>query len=88
MPVSDTLTVLEYAKFNSDAVYSNDLEDGDILAAGQTTWLFSLPTKAKSSGKHDLDRLADFIDKHLAAQVTYCAVGGECWTKCSEKGRC
>jgi hypothetical protein len=84
VPVSDSLTVLEYGKLNKDLVYSVDLDDGDILAAGQTIWLFSHAT----NDKHELDRFIDFIDKHLAAQVTYCAVDGECQTRCSDKGRC
>lgn len=73
----------DYCKLKVDPD-GDDLEEGDALAAGKEQWLFARSTK----NKRELDQFIDCVDQHLAVEVSYCALDGECWKKCSTKGRC
>jgi len=82
--VKDPDEALRYGKLNPDLNHGVEFEDDDSLAVGQTDWLIDYRTK----NKEELDRFSQFLDEQLAAEVNYCSVDGECWKKCSYKGRC
>jgi len=71
-------------KLNPEMIRSEGHKEGDSLGVGITEWLFARSTKSHD----DLDKFVNFINNRLAAHVTYCSINGECWEKCSSKGRC
>jgi hypothetical protein len=74
----------EIGRLNPEIIRSEGYKEGDSLGVGMTEWLFSRSTK----NHDDLDKFINFINNRLAAHVTYCSINGECWEKCSSKGRC
>jgi hypothetical protein len=68
----------------------NEFDPGDALPVGPTFWLirYRKPRGAKIN-QNVVDKFADFVDQHLAIEVIFCSIRGECWSpKCSTKGRC
>ena len=61
-----------------------DFDDGDSMAVNESRWILF----RDSTNKKDLEKFSDFVDDHLAAQVTYCSIFGRCWVKCSTTGMC
>jgi hypothetical protein len=76
--------VAEIGKLDPKMIRSEGYKEGDSLGVGVTEWLFARSTKNRG----DLDKFVVFINNKLAAHVTYCSINGECWEKCSAKGRC
>lgn len=88
--VTDYKEALEYGKINEDIIDYFEFDPDDAIEVGGKYWLlrYMKPRHARVSQK-DLDDFADFIDQHVAVEVSFCsAMGNECWTKCSIKDRC
>jgi hypothetical protein len=83
-PVADIDEAAEQGRLTPDSIRSAGLEEGDSLGVGRTEWLFARSTKNNA----ELGRFVDFISEHLSAHVIYCSINGECWEKCSSRGRC
>ena len=83
-PVRDEEEAIGYGKLSGSLVRYYSFDEDDTLAKDEQHFLFYLSTKHKK----ELDRFIDFIDEHLAIEVTYCSLKGDCVTKCSTKGRC
>lgn len=66
-----------------------ELEPDDTLAVGEKEWLiqYRKPRAGKVNQKN-IEKFSDFIDQHLGVEATFCSIMGNCWTKCSTKGRC
>jgi hypothetical protein len=87
--VRDVSEALDYGKVNTDQVSYFELDPDDTLAVGEKDWLLKYHGLHGSKFKQkDLDAFVDFIDQHLAVEVSFCSLTGECSTKCSTKGRC
>jgi hypothetical protein len=69
---------------DSDRDGGFDLDPGDAMVAGETTWLVSYRFKGRDEG----DRARDLFDNRLRIAVEYCAANGLCARVCSERGAC
>jgi hypothetical protein len=81
---------ITYANLSQAELDYFELEPEDTLAVGEKNlWLieYRKPRAGKINQKN-IEKFADFIDQHLAVEVTFCSIMGNCWTKCSTKGRC
>lgn len=78
-----------YAGLSEAELDYYELEPDDTLAVGEKEWLiqYRKPRGGKVNQKN-IDKFSDFIDQHLAVEVTFCSIMGSCWTKCSTKGPC
>src|SRR5216684_3009847 len=83
-PVKNPEEALRYGKLNPDHDHGDEFEEDDALASGRTTWLIDYQTKDKK----EMARFIEFLDEHLAAEISYCSIKDECTKKCSDKGRC
>ena len=81
----------DYAKLSEAELGYFELEPGDTLPVGDRIWLiqYRKPRGGKINQKN-MEKFADFIDQHLAIEVTFCSAVREslCWPKCSTKDRC
>lgn len=83
-PMADVDAVLEAGKLEDVGYF--DFGDEGVLAVGEKQWLLSKKSKDKEK---DVASFNDFMDKHVAVEVTACSiVTGQCETKCSEVGWC
>jgi hypothetical protein len=85
--VKDVSEAVQYGKLDGKQTSYFDFDEDDTLGANHKEWLFWHQRHGKEDQK-ELDKFVEFIDEHLGVQVRYCSVLGECWTKCSTKGRC
>jgi hypothetical protein len=80
-----------YANLSMSELDYKELEPDDTLAVNEEVWLirYRKPRGGKINQKNS-EKFADFIDQHLAIEVTFCSTIREdlCWQKCSTKGRC
>jgi hypothetical protein len=80
-----------YAKLPAAELDYQIMEPGDTLAVGEKVWLISY-RKPRSSKVNQATKAAfgDFLDQRAAIEIEFCSVirETECWTKCSDKGRC
>ncbi|HWK47047.1 MAG TPA: hypothetical protein VNT30_20160 [Stellaceae bacterium] len=83
-PVKDADEALRYGKLNPDHDHGDQFDDDDALASGRIIWLIDYQTKDKK----EMARFIDFLDEHLALEISYCSVKDECARKCSDKRRC
>lgn len=83
-PIDAEEDVLKYGNLNSNLDNGIELAAGDAVGVGQRVWLIDYRTKSQK----ELDQLMEFLDSHLAVEVSYCSIDNECWKKCSSKGQC
>jgi hypothetical protein len=80
-----------YAKLPAAELDYQIMEPGDTLAVGEKIWLISY-RKPRGGKVNQATKTAfgDFLDKSAAIEIKFCSVirETECWTKCSDKGRC
>jgi hypothetical protein len=80
-----------YAKLPQAELDYQIMEPGDTLAVGEKVWLISY-RKPRGGKVNQASKAAfgDFLDKSAAIEIEFCSVirETECWTKCSDKGRC
>jgi hypothetical protein len=80
-----------YAKLPAAELDSQIMEPGDTLAVGEKVWLINY-RKPRGGKVNQATKAAfgDFLDKSAAIEIEFCSVirETECWTKCSDKGRC
>jgi hypothetical protein len=80
-----------YAKLPTAELDYQIMEPGDTVAVGEKIWLISYrkPRGGKVNQAHK-EAFGDFLDKNAAIEIEFCSVirETECWTKCSDKGRC
>jgi hypothetical protein len=80
-----------YAKLPAAELDSQITEPGDTLAVGEKVWLINYrkPRGGKVT-QATKSAFGDFLDKSAAIEIEFCSVirQTECWTKCSDKGRC
>jgi hypothetical protein len=84
---------VNYAKLDPSELGYQELEPGDTLPANdKTVWLINYrKPRGGQVNQKNKEKFADFIDQHLAIEVTYCSAveDGSCWpSKCSTKDRC
>ena len=62
-----------------------ELGEGDTVGVGKTDWLIECRRKPRNKKDQDeLDKFYDFLNHHVAVEVTYCPVlGTDCSKKCS-----
>jgi hypothetical protein len=78
-----------YAKLTESELEYTVVDPDDALAVGKETWLIQFRRqRAGKPATKDIERFADFIDQNLAIEVRFCSIKGDCWTKCSDAGRC
>jgi hypothetical protein len=80
-----------YASLSASELGYSELEPGDTLAFGEKVWLIQYrKPRGNKINQKNIEKFADFVDQHLAIEVTFCSAIREdvCWTKCSTKGRC
>jgi hypothetical protein len=77
----------QYGKLDVDQVSAFEFDEGDTLAVGEKEWLFRY-RKASKPDQAQAERYADFVGEHLAIEAEFCSVLGDCWIKCSTRGRC
>jgi hypothetical protein len=78
-----------YGKLSLAELDYTEFDPNDALPVGSTFWLIRY--RKPRGGKMNpttVDRFADFVDRHLAIEVIFCSIRGQCWPKCSTKGRC
>src|SRR5260221_4491212 len=80
---------IDYAKLDPSELGYDELEPGDTLALNDTVWLikYRKPRGGKVN-QTNKEKFAEFIDQHLAIEVTFCSIAEDCSTKCSTKERC
>ena len=83
-PVRGVDEALAFGKLNADLLDTIELERDDSLGVGATVWLISRPNR----DKRELDRFIEFLDQHVAVQIEYCSLDGQCASKCSSMGAC
>jgi hypothetical protein len=78
-----------YGHLSEAELDSYEFDPDDTLAINEKEWLINYrkPRNGKNNQKN-LEKFADFIDQNLAVEVSFCSIMGDCWTKCSTKGRC
>jgi len=86
-PVKDESEAIQFGKLDSKQTNYFQFDEGDTLAANGKEWLLQHQRRGKEDQK-ELDKFSDFIDQNLGIEVRFCSILGECWTKCSTKGRC
>jgi len=69
-----------------DGVRYLDYDVGDILAAGDQRWLLS--RKTANAKAEAMNKFIDFLDRRLVVDISYCALRGECWSRCSRSKAC
>ena len=77
----------QYGKLDADQLSTFEFDEGDTLAVGEKEWLFRYRKTSKPDQKES-ERYADFVGEHLAIEAEFCSVLGDCWVKCSTRGRC
>jgi hypothetical protein len=84
--VKDWAEAATRGNVNPDQAHTIAFDPGDALAAPEVAWLVEYRKPRKANPK-DVEHFVDFIDDHLAIEVTFCSVVDEsaCWTKCSAK---
>jgi hypothetical protein len=86
-PVKGPEEAAQSGKLDVDQLGAFEFDEGDTLAVGEKEWLFRYrkTTKPHETAAH---RYADFVGAHLAIEAEFCSVLGDCWIKCSMRGRC
>jgi hypothetical protein len=91
-PVADADEMgLTYAKLSAAELDYQIMEPGDTLAVGEKVWLIDYrKPRGGNVNQKNKSAFADFIEKNAAIEIEFCSVirETECWTKCSDKGRC
>ncbi len=70
-----------------DELSAFEFDEGDTLAVGEKEWLFRY-RKTSKPDELQAQRYADFVGGHLGIEAEFCSVLGDCWIKCSTRGRC
>lgn len=90
-PMKDLDAAATAGNVSLDHLRYFSMDPGDVMAVQEKDWLLQFkPAHGKKANPKDTDHFADFIDDHLAIEVTFCSVVDEtaCWTKCSAKDQC
>lgn len=77
----------QLGKLDVDQLSAFEFDEGDTLAVGEKEWLFRYRRTSKRN-EGETQRYADFVGDHLAIEAEFCSVLGDCWIKCSTRGRC
>ena len=80
-----------YAKLPAAELDYQIMEPGDTIAVGEKIWLISYrKPRGGKVNQANKGAFGDFLDKNAAIEIEFCSVirETECWTKCSDKGRC
>jgi hypothetical protein len=87
--VKDAREALNYGKIKDGDLYAFEFSPEDTLGIGEKEWLLAYrkARRAKPDQK-TVEIFSNFIDEHLAVEVSFCSIWGDCWTKCSTRGRC
>ena len=75
------------AKLDVDRLSTFEFDEGDTLAVGEKEWLFRY-RKTSKPDEAQAQRFAEFVGKRLGIEAEFCSVLGDCWIKCSTRGRC
>jgi len=86
-PVKDAEEAAQNGKLDVDDLSAFEFDEGDTLAVGEKEWLFRY-RKTSKPDQAQAERYADFVGEHLAIEAEFCSVLGDCWIKCSTRGRC
>lgn len=73
-----------FPRDDADQIRYLDFDSGDVLAANEGRWLISRKTDKAQS----LDAFVAFLDEHLTVGISYCALRGGCWSRCSKRKAC
>lgn len=86
-PVPGSKDAVQIGKQNADKINYFDFDPDDTLGTGQKEWLIYRLKKFRKDKPlgHDF---ADFIDDRLGILAEFCSLTGQCWPKCSTRGRC
>jgi hypothetical protein len=85
--VKDAEEAARSAKLDIDQLSAFEFDEGDTLAVGEKEWLFRY-RKTSRPDDRQAARYADFVGGHLGIEAEFCSVLGDCWLKCSTRGRC
>jgi hypothetical protein len=77
----------QLGKLDVEELSAFEFDEGDTLAVGQKEWLFRYRKMSKPD-ERQAQRYADFVGSHLGIEAEFCSVLGDCWIKCSTRGRC
>jgi hypothetical protein len=86
-PAKDAEEAAQRGSLDIDGLNAFEFDEGDTLAVGEKEWLFRY-RKANKPGDAQAVRYADFVGGHLGVEAEFCSVLGDCWIKCSTRGRC
>jgi hypothetical protein len=86
-PVKGPEEAAQSGKLDVDELSAFEFDEGDTLAVGQKEWLFRY-RKTSKPDERQAQRYSDFVGTHLGIEAEFCSVLGDCWVKCSTRGRC
>jgi hypothetical protein len=80
---------INYAGLSEAELDYKDLDQTSTVAVGERIWLIKYrkpKPNDKAANLKNQEKLADFIDQHLAIRVVFCSTVREtdCWPKCSD----
>ena len=87
-PVDDIERAMDFGNLDSSLLQFYDIGSGEPLAPNEKQYLVKFSKPQDKRNQKELDRFTDFIDKHLAVEVEYCSLSGDCKTYCSENDWC
>ena len=86
-PVKDAEEAAQRGQLDVEQLNAFEFDEGDTLAVGQKEWLFRY-RKTSKPDEAQAARYADFVGGRLGIEAEFCSVLGDCWIKCSTRGRC
>jgi hypothetical protein len=86
-PTKDAEEAAQRGKLDVEQLSAFEFDEGDTLAVGEKEWLFRY-RKTSKPDEAQAGRYADFVSGRLGIEAEFCSVLGDCWIKCSTRGRC